>query len=477
MMSAQVDWMSVDLRALARQGPVHFMGVSGAGMSTLAELLLRAGGTVTGCDLRPGRSGETLRALGAVVDQGHDATHAADAVAYVVTSAIPSSHPELVAARARGIPVLKRAQALGAIVNHGTVLAIAGTHGKTTTTAATTAILDAAGLDPTGLVGGRVTEWGGGLRSGAGSLFVVEADEYDRSFLTLQPTAAAVTSVEADHLDIYGDLSGIDQAFAEFLRQVEPGGMVAVCSDDTGARRVADLVAGEVDLLTYGTAEAADLRAVDIRQAGRAMTFTVLDRGDTLGEITLAAPGLHNIRNALAAFALARHAGATFAAAQAVLPTFSGVARRFQELGTVHDITVVDDYAHHPTEVEATLSAARGTYPSQRLVAAFQPHLYTRTRDLATEFGRALAAADAVWVCDVFPAREAPIAGVSGELIAAAARDAGARDVTYVVTLDEMNRALRGALRPGDVLVAMGAGDIDEMAHDIFATLGGAADS
>jgi UDP-N-acetylmuramate--alanine ligase len=475
MTNAAADWMSVDLRALAHQGPVHFMGVAGAGMSTLAELLVRDGGSVTGCDLRPGRAGETLRALGATVHQGHDAAHAADAVALVVTSAIPSSHPELAAARERGIPVLKRAQALGAVVNRGTVLAVAGTHGKTTTTAAATAILDAAGLDPTGLVGGRVAEWGGGLRPGEGDLFVVEADEYDRSFMTLHPTAAVVTSIEADHLDIYGDLSGLEQGFAAFVRQVQPAGIVAICMDDAGARRIAGQVAGEVATLTYGTGAGADLRATDITQAGRAMTFTVIDRGDTLGEITLGAPGLHNVRNALGAFALARHAGASFAAAQAALRNFSGVARRFQELGTANGVTVVDDYAHHPTEVEATLSAARGTYPGQRIVAAFQPHLYSRTRDLAGDFGRALAAADVVWISDVYPAREAPIEGVTGELIVRAARSAGAGHVHYAATLDELGRALRGDLRAGDVLVAMGAGDIDELAHALFETLGGGA--
>lgn len=467
------DWRDVDLRALARRGPVHFMGVAGAGMSTLAELIVRDGGQVTGCDLRPGRAGESLRALGATVHQGHDAAHAADAVALVVTSAIPASHPELEAARQRGIPVLKRAQALGAVVNHGTVLAIAGTHGKTTTTAATTAILDAAKLDPTGLVGGRVTDWGGGLRAGGSDLFVVEADEYDRSFLTLQPSAAVVTSVEADHLDIYGDLSGIEAAFAEFLRQVRPDGVVAICIDDAGARRIAEAVAGDVNLLTYGTDEGAQLRATGITQTGRAMTFTVTDGGAALGQITLGSPGLHNIRNALGAWAMARHVGAPFGAAQAALPAFSGVSRRFQELGTASGITVVDDYAHHPTEIDATLSAARGAYPGRRLVAAFQPHLYSRTRDLATDFGRALAEADVVWVADVFPAREAPIEGVSGRLVADAARRDGGAEVHYTPSLDEMNRTLREELRDGDVLVAMGAGDIDEMALDIFTALGG----
>ena len=474
-MTQQPDWKNVDLRALARTGPVHFMGVAGAGMSALAELLVHEGGTVTGCDLRPSAAGAALQSRGVAIHQGHDASHVEDAVALVVTSAIPSSHPELAAARERGIPVLKRAQALGAIVNRGTVIAIAGTHGKTTTTAAATAILDAAGIDPTGLVGGRMPSWGGGLRAGKSDVFVVEADEYDRSFMTLQPTAAVVTSVEADHLDIYGDLAGVEQAFVEFLGQVRADGLVAVCSDDPGAARAGAAVTDR-RVLTYGTGEGADLRATGIRQTGRTMAFTVTENGQTLGEVNLAAPGLHNIRNALGAFAAARHAGADFEAAQRALPGFSGVARRFQELGTAAGVTFVDDYAHHPTEVDATLATARGAYPGQRIIAVFQPHLYSRTRDLAGEFGRALAVADAIWVTDVYPAREAPIEGVTGALVADAARAANGGGVEYVPTLDEMHRALRAELRDGDVVVAMGAGNIDEMAHDMFRAMGGGAE-
>jgi UDP-N-acetylmuramate--alanine ligase len=463
------DWTGVDLPALSKQGPVHFMGVTGAGMSALAELLVRDGGAVTGCDLRLGPAGDVLCERGVRLMQGHDAAHVTDAAALVMTSAIPATHPEVAAARERGIPVLKRAQALGSIVNRGTVLAVAGTHGKTTTTAATTAILDAAGLDPTGLVGGRMQAWGGGLRAGRAGIYVVEADEYDRSFLTLRPTAAVVTSVEADHLDIYGDLTGLEGAFTEFLSQMRSGGVVAICSDDEGARRIGESAAKSHDVLTYGTGAAAELRATDIAQDGRAMTFMVSERGRELGRIKLGAPGLHNVRNALGAFVLARHGGATFAAAQQALSGFTGVARRFEELELVGDIAMVDDYAHHPTEVSATLNAARGAFPTRRLIAAFQPHLYSRTRDLAADFGVALAAADVVWVTDVYPAREAPIAGVSGELVADAARQAGVAPVNYVTTLDELGRALRAELRAGDALVAMGAGDIDEMVHALHA--------
>jgi UDP-N-acetylmuramate--alanine ligase len=471
MTSREPAASGIDLQSLARSGPVHFMGISGAGMSALAELLVRGGGQVTGCDLRPGRVGAALRALGATVQQDHDAAHVADAVALVLTSAVSAQHPEVEAARQRGIPVLKRAQALGALVNRGTVLAIAGTHGKTTTTAATTAILEAADLDPTGLVGGRMQGWGGGLRAGGSDIYVVEADEYDRSFLTLRPSAALVTNVEADHLDIYGDLASVEDAFVEFLTRVRPEGLIAVCSDDGGARRIGRTAAATRTVMTYGTGADADLRAVDIRQDGRAMTFTVVERGETLGTMTLASPGLHNVRNALGAFAVARHAGATFDAARTAMRTFTGVSRRFQELGTARGISVVDDYAHHPTEVTATLDAARSTYPGRRIIVAFQPHLYTRTRDLADEFGRALRTADVVWVSDVYAAREAPIAGVSGEIVARAARAAGAGAVHYVPGLAELGVTLQTALRAGDVLIAMGAGDIDEMTHELYAAL------
>jgi UDP-N-acetylmuramate--alanine ligase len=465
-----------DLRELPRTGHVHFIGIAGAGMSALAELLVQAGVTVTGCDLRPGEIGTLLRARDVNVHEGHDPAHIADAVAVVVTAAVRPDHEEIAAARARGIPVLKRAQALASIVNRGTVVAISGTHGKTTTTAAATAILAEAGLDPTGFVGGRVQAWGSGLRMGGG-LFFVEADEYDRSFLTLRPNAAVVTSVEADHLDIYGDVAAVEAAFVEFLSLVRPGGLIAACGDDAGARRVARELPNMSRVVLYGTGDHAELRAVNVRQDGRVMSFDVLERGERLGPMTLPAPGVHNVRNALGALAVARHAGATFTDAQTALGSFAGVARRFEELGSARRITVIDDYAHHPTEISATLAAARLMYEGRRIIAAFQPHLYSRTRDLADEFGRALAAADVVWVTDVYAAREAPIAGVSGELVANAARAAGATAVAYVATLEQLRAELLERLQADDVLVAMGAGDIDEMVRTLAASLNTGGDA
>lgn len=469
----------LDLRELAGRGAIHFVGVSGAGVSALAELVLRAGGRVTGCDLRPGEVGATLGGLGATIWEGHDPAHVEDAVAVVTTAAVPADHPELVAARERGIPVLKRAEALGALVNRGTVVAIAGTHGKTTTTAMTTAILEEAGLDPTGFVGGHVPGWVGGLRPGADRIFVVEADEYDRSFLTLRPRVAVVTAVDADHLDIYGSLEGVESAFREFIAPIPGDGLVAGCVDDPGAKRLLSEVSG-ARALGYGLGEDAELRAVRVEPRGRGSRFVVEEGGAELVEVELRVPGVHNVRNALGALAAARHLGAGLDAVARGLAGFAGVQRRFEVIGEAGGVVVVDDYAHHPTEVGATVAAARGAYPGRRLVVAFQPHLYTRTRDFAGEFGAALAGADQVWVADVYPAREVPIEGVTGELVADAVRAAagsGGVGVEYRPGLMDLAAELAGSLREGDLLVTMGAGNIYEVGRAVLARLRGEGES
>jgi UDP-N-acetylmuramate--alanine ligase len=462
---------ALDPRAAAQRGPVHFMGIAGAGMSALAELVLRSGGRVTGCDLQPGPTGEQLRALGATVWQGHDATHVADAAAVIVTAAVPVDHVELVAARAQGVPVLKRAHALGAIVNRGEVLAVAGTHGKTTTTAMATSILIEADLDPTGFVGGAIAAWGGGLRPGGDRIFVVEADEYDRSFLALRPRAAVVTSVEADHLDVYGTVEAVEAAFAAFAATLPADGLLAACTDDAGARRLLAGRYGRTRTIGYGLGDDAVLRATQVRADGAVMRFAVSEGGLTFGEFELAVPGVHNVRNALGAIAAARHFGADPDAARRALATFRGVGRRFERLAG-GEVVVIDDYAHHPTELRATLATARALYPSRRLIAAFQPHLYSRTRDFADAFGAALASADVVFVTDVYAAREAPVAGVTGLLVADAARAAGAADVRYAAGLDALVDAVAEEAGPGDVVVTMGAGDIDRAARRLAARLG-----
>jgi len=454
--------------------PVHFVGIAGAGMSALAELFVRRGVAVTGCDANPG-SGDDLRRLGIDVRAGHDPAHVDGARALVVTSAMPRDHAEIARARELGIPVVRRAEALGEAVSGGALVAIAGTHGKTTTTVMTTEALTTAGLEPTGVVGGRVGAWAGNLRRGGDSLYVVEADEYDRSFLALTPTVAVVTNVEADHLDIYADLNDIRETFAQFLA---PARYVALCADDEGANTLATPSSAEV--IRYSAAagvggraagsDDARLLAGGVRSENGTTAFDVAFDGEPLGEVRLAVPGLHNVRNALAAVASGLALGATLDGMRAGLTGFRGVERRFQRLGEARGVAVVDDYAHHPTEIRATLEAARAAYPGRRIVAAFQPHLFSRTRDFAEEFGGALALADDVFLTAIYPARERPIEGVTAVLIADAARRAG-RAVRWLGERDALAEALARAVREGDVVFTIGAGDITKTGPELLERL------
>ena len=456
----------VDLRALAAEQPVHFVGVGGVGMFALAELLLRQGGRVTGCDLKESQAFVDLRALGAEIHVGHDDSHVEQASALVVTSAVPAGHPEMLRARERGIPVLKRGQALGACVNAGCVVAIAGTHGKTTTTAMATEVLARAGKNPTGLVGGRVPGWSGNLRFGSDDLFVVEADEYDRSFHALTPDVAVVTNLEADHLDIYGNLEGVREGFLTFLRGMRNGGRIVACADDHGAASLLPC-AGSAGF-SYGMSAGSMLRAIDVRVTSATTSCRVVEEGVGVGELTLSMGGVHNLRNALAAAAVSRALGAEWAAILEALASFRGVKRRFERLGEAHGVVVIDDYAHHPTEIEATLAAAHSMFPAARIVAAFQPHLYSRTRDFADAFGVSLASADLAYVTDVFPAREAPIPGITGETVVAALERAGLREVRYVAEVGALPEALLDELRPGDVLLTLGAGSIEDVGQTVL---------
>jgi UDP-N-acetylmuramate--alanine ligase len=445
--------------------PVHFMGVAGAGMSALAELLARRGAVITGCDAAPGDV-DDLRRAGVAVFAGHDPSHVEGARAVVVTSAVPGDHRELERARSLGVPVIRRAEALGSAVRGGDLVAVAGTHGKTTTTVMTAEALASAGRDPTALVGGRVSVWQGNLRLGADRVFVVEADEYDRSFLALTPTVAVVTNVEPDHLDIY---SGIDDIRAAFEQFVSPARCVVACADDPGASSLR--FSSGAEILRYGLVSG-DARVVAsevISVNGRLRCLVRFD-GDELGEMSLRVPGVHNLRNALAAVASGLALGATLEQMRPGLEAFEGVERRFQHLGAVRGVEVVDDYAHHPTEIRATLDAARAAYPGRRLVAAFQPHLFSRTRDFASEFGDALAAADAVFLTEVYPAREQPIPGVSSSLIERALAAAG-RPVAWLGDRAALAQALAASVRDGDVVVTLGAGDITRSGPELLQRL------
>ena len=445
--------------------PIHFVGIAGAGMRALAELLARRGIAVTGCDANPGAV-DDLEALGIHVVRGHSPEHVEGARELIVTSAMKRNHPEIVRATELGIPVTRRAEALARAVEHGKVVGVAGTHGKTTTTVMTTAALAAAGLHPTGIVGGRVGEWNGNLRYEGDDLFVVEADEYDRSFLTLSPTVAVVTNIEADHLDIYRDLDDIRSSFARF---VSAAAAIVLCADDPGARSL-DLPPS-AEVIRYGLASRdARLTARRVAVAREQTRFSVEYDGEALGDMTLRVPGDHNILNALASIGVGLWLGVSLDDMRSGLSAFAGVDRRFQRLGEVNGVTIIDDYAHHPTEIVATLQAARTSYPGHRIIAAFQPHLFSRTRDFATEFGNALAGADAVFLADIYPAREQPIDGVTSDLIAAVLREKG-RPVAWNGDRVSLAAALHEFVGDGDVVLTIGAGDITKTGPELKAIL------
>ena len=448
----------------------HFVGIAGAGMRALAELYARRGIKVSGCDAHPETAAE-LAEFGISVESGHSPAHIAGIDELVVTSAMPKDHPELARARELGIPVTRRAEALGKAISGGKVVAIAGTHGKTTTTVLTTSALSAAGLAPTGIAGGRVGAWGGNLRYQSDSLFVVEADEYDRSFLALRPNVAVVTNVEADHLDIYKDLADIEETFAKFARPAE---FIVLCADDAGANRI--LGPATAEIIRYGVQSPdARLRATDVRLApsgagagegsfGTAFAVTYDDK--PLGEVQLSVPGTHNVLNALAAIASGIALGVTLDQMRPGLAAFTGVSRRFERIADIAGVTIIDDYAHHPTEISATLQAARSSFPGRRLVAAFQPHLFSRTRDFAREFAESLCAADAIYLADIYPAREQPIDGVTSDLIAQHLRKSG-RSPDWAGAQKSLASELRPSLRPGDVVLTIGAGDITLTAAEL----------
>ena len=450
--------------------PVHFIGVAGAGMSALAVLLRHRGLAVTGCDRDPdgpggaASSGDVRRA-GGVVTAGHDPSHVEGAQAVVVTAAVPPDHAELERARALGIPVVRRADALAAAVAPGLVVAVAGTHGKTTTTAMTTEALAAAGLDPTGIAGGRVASWSGNTRLGGDAIFVVEADEYDKSFLALSAEVAVINNVEADHLECYGSLEKLEDAFVEFAR---PARRVIAGADDPGASRVAARTGRPT--WTVGVAAQADVRIGGIAQAAAGTAAEVALPGGRTAELRLRVPGLHNVRNAAAALAVVVELGGKLEPALDALAVFPGVGRRFEVLGSVGGVTLVDDYAHHPTEIRSTLEGARQAYPGRRLVAVFQPHLFSRTAQHGPAMGKALAGADVVVVTDVYAAREAPIAGVSGRMVADAARVEG-REVHWVPARADLASEVAGLVQSGDVVLTLGAGDITAAAREIEALL------
>ncbi len=441
---------------------VHFVGIGGVSMSALAELLAARGCRVSGSDRRASPLTRRLERLGIPIQIGHAPSAIGHADCVVYTSATDAENPERKAARKRGIPLLRRAELLGQLTYSHLAICVAGTHGKTTTTAMIATMLIAAGRDPTALVGGVMQGWNTGLRLGKGALWVVEADEYDRSFLTLKPHVAVVTTLEPDHLDCYEDMDDIRATFEQFVNALPDDGC-AVLGADAAEIRMLDL-SDRFHKITCGVTSG-DLRARGIEQDGFGTAFDVFERQTRLGHLRLQVPGKHNVTNALSAIGVGKYLGLTWEDIRAGVEAFPGVHRRFEMLGEARGIAVVDDYAHHPTEIAATLHAARRGWRG-RLVVAFQPHLYTRTRDFARDFARALQRADRVWITEIYPAREAPIPGVNGQWLAD--QIPGAR---CAPELNDLKAALLNDLRAGDLLVVMGAGDIETVARDVYQTL------
>jgi UDP-N-acetylmuramate--alanine ligase len=446
------------------------MGIAGAGMSALALIARHRGVAITGCDAdTSGAGADDMAALGVRVWRGHDPSHVDGARAVVVTAAVPRDHPELERARALDIPVVRRADALGQLVAGGSLVAVAGTHGKTTTTVMATEALTAAGRNPTGLAGGRVAAWSGNARIGGDALFVVEADEYDKAFLSLQPTIAVVNNVEADHLECYGSVAALEEAFAEFAGRAE---RAIIGADDAGAERVALQLtkARGAPLWRVGLGPTADvrIRAVRLEPSGSRATIS-LPGGDTV-ELQLTVPGMHNVRNAAAALGAMHALGADVQAGAEALSQFQGVGRRFERLGDANGVTVVDDYAHHPTEVAATLSAARQAFPGRRVIAVFQPHLFSRTALHGEALGKALAAADMVVVAPIYGAREQPLAGVTHHLVVRGAARAGAATVAVRDRAGLTHHVAR-AVRDGDVVFTLGAGDVTRVGPELLEIL------
>ena len=455
---------------------IHFVGIGGAGMSGIAEVLLNLGYGVSGSDLGDNAAVQHLRAIGARVHVGHDESNVAGADAVVVSTAVGSDNPEVRAARARHIPVVPRAVMLAELMRLRRGIAIAGTHGKTTTTSLVASVLAEGGLEPTFVIGGRLNSAGTHAKLGGGEYIVVEADESDASFLNLLPVMAVVTNIDADHMDTYGhDMARLRQTFVEFLGRLPFYGAAILCIDDPGVRAILPFVSKPVT--PYGLGEDAQVRAVDVRAAGGGMEFTVLRRNGVVLpplQVRLNLPGLHNVRNALAAIAVAAELGVDDAAVRKALAEFRGVGRRFQRWGEIAaagggSFTLIDDYGHHPVEMAATLEAARGAYPGRRIVLAFQPHRYTRTRDLFEDFVAVLGKADAVLLTEVYAAGEAPIVAADGRSLARALRVAGRIEPLFVEDVQQLPRAITEFARDGDVVLCMGAGSIGTVAARLAA--------
>ena len=454
---------------------IHFVGIGGSGMSGIAEVLANQGYEISGSDLSDSATTRRLAELGIRVVIGHDAKNIVNAHAVVVSTAVKDSNPEVMAARERHIPIVPRAQMLAELMRLKQGVAIAGTHGKTTTTSLVASVLAAGGLDPTFVIGGRLNSAGANAQLGSGEFLVAEADESDASFLFLSPVVSVVTNIDADHMETYGhDFERLKQAFVDFLHRLPFYGVAVLCIDDANVRDILPRVAKQV--VSYGLDAKANIRAENVRADGGQMHFDCVRTNGNVSRfaVTLNLPGVHNVQNALAAIAVATELGVPDAAIVRALNEFKGVDRRFQRYGDIPaksggTFTLIDDYGHHPVEMAATLAAARGAFPGRRIVLAFQPHRFTRTRDCFDDFVKVLIQADGLLLADVYAAGEAPITGADGAALAAAIGTARMREVQFVDDIGMMPDAIRNAARDGDVVITMGAGSIGGVAAGVAA--------
>ena len=444
---------------------IHFVGIGGSGMSGIAEVLLNLGYTVSGSDLANNPASRRLAELGAHIHIGHSPDHVQGADAIVTSTAVKSDNPEVIAARARHIPIVPRAVMLAELMRLKSGIAIAGTHGKTTTTSLVASVLAQGGLDPTFVIGGRLNSAGANAKLGAGDFIVAEADESDASFLNLSPTIEVITNIDADHMETYEhSFAKLKQAFIEFTQRLPFYGVAILCLDDANVREIMPFISKMI--VTYGFHEEADVRAVNAKPVNGHMEFTVIQKDYSDLHVHLNQPGMHNVQNACAAIAIAREVGVEDADTQKALREFTGVGRRFTRYGELAlpaaqgQFALVDDYGHHPVETAATIAAARGAFPGRRLVLAFQPHRYTRTRDLFEDFVKVLSTVDVLLLADVYPAGEQPIPAADGRSLAHALRVVGKTELIFVENITEMAESVLQAARAGDVVMTMGAGSI-----------------
>ena len=455
---------------MRRINTIHFVGIGGSGMSGIAAVLLNLGYHVQGSDARASTVTQWLAGLGARISIGHAAANVAGADVVVVSGAVPRDNPEVVAALSARIPLVARAEMLAELMRFRYSIAVAGTHGKTTTTSLIASVLSEGGEDPTYVIGGRLQSAASNARLGAGRYLVAEADESDASFTRLQPLMAVVTNIDNDHLSAHGgDFGLLKQSFLDFLHNLPFYGLAVLCTDDEHLRSIVQEVGRPT--FTYGLGSGADVRATNIQSAAARTRFEVARAGAAPLSVTLNLPGSHNVRNSLAAIAVATELGIEDAAIQRALESFQGVERRLQHLGeavtALGTITIIDDYGHHPTEIAATLEAVRQTYAGRRVLLVFQPHRYTRTRDLIDDFGKALSGADALCVTEVYAAGEPPIPGADGRAICRAVRSRGQLEPLFIERVEELAAALKDVIQGGDVLLAMGAGNISAVAHTL----------